>query len=73
MIPVLFTYNGAMVANFMATEAKRATIALPLGLWLGVSGVAVLYLLVNAACIRALGVGGLADTDVPASAVLRSR
>jgi len=70
MIPVLFTYNGAMVANFMAAEVKRATIALPLGLWLGVSGVAVLYLLVNAACIRALGVGGLAGTDVPASAVL---
>ena len=70
MIPVLFTYNGAMVANFMATEVKRATIALPLGLWLGVSGVAVLYLLVNAACIHALGVGGLGGTDVPASAVL---
>lgn len=70
MIPVLFTYNGAMVANFMATEVKRATFALPAGLWLGVSAAAVIYLLVNAACIRALGVGGLAGTDAPASTVL---
>ena len=72
MIPVLFSYNGAMVANFMAAEAKNVTFTLPLGLWLGISGAAVLYLLVNAACLRALGVDGLASTPVPAAAVLRA-
>jgi basic amino acid/polyamine antiporter, APA family len=72
MIPVLFAYNGAMVANFMAAEAKNVTFTLPLGLWLGISGAAVLYLLVNAACLRALGVDGLASTPVPVSAVLRA-
>jgi APA family basic amino acid/polyamine antiporter len=72
MIPVLFAYNGAMVANFMASEAKNVTLTLPLGLWLGMSGVAVLYLLVNGVCIRVLGVNGLASTTVPASAVLRA-
>jgi APA family basic amino acid/polyamine antiporter len=72
MIPVLFAYNGAMVANFMAGEAKNVAFTLPLGLWLGISGAAVLYLLVNAACLRVLGAGGLADTPVPAAAVLRA-
>jgi basic amino acid/polyamine antiporter, APA family len=72
MIPILFTYNGAVVANFMAAEAKNVTRTLPLGLWMGILGVAVLYLLVNAGCIRALGVDGLAATTVPASDVLRS-
>jgi APA family basic amino acid/polyamine antiporter len=72
MIPVLFAYNGAMVANFMAAEAKNVTFTLPLGLWLGISGAAVLYLLVNAGCLRVLGVDGLASTPVPAAAVLRA-
>ncbi len=72
MIPVLFAYNGAMVANFMAAEAKNVTFTLPLGLWLGISGAAVLYLLVNVACLRVLGVDGLARTPVPAAAVLRA-
>jgi APA family basic amino acid/polyamine antiporter len=61
-----------MVANFMAAEAKNVTFTLPLGLWLGISGAAVLYLLVNAACLRVLGVAGLASTPVPAAAVLRA-
>jgi APA family basic amino acid/polyamine antiporter len=70
MIPVLFTYNGGQVANFMAAETKNAARALPLGLTLGITAVAIVYVLVNAACIRSLGVGGLAHTDVPVSAVL---
>jgi basic amino acid/polyamine antiporter, APA family len=70
MIPILFSYNGALVANFMAPETKNAARALPLGLWLGMSGVAVLYLLVNFVCIRVLGINGLAHTDVPVAAVL---
>jgi basic amino acid/polyamine antiporter, APA family len=72
LIPVLFAYNGAMVANFMAPEAKHVVRALPQALWLGIAGVAVLYLLVNAVCIRVLGVTDLARTAVPASAVLLS-
>jgi basic amino acid/polyamine antiporter, APA family len=70
LIPVLFAYNGAAVANFMAPEAKHAVRALPQALWLGIAGVAVLYLLVNAVCIRVLGIDDLARTAVPASAVL---
>jgi basic amino acid/polyamine antiporter, APA family len=70
MIPVLFTYNGAMVANFMAPEAREAEMTLPRGLWAGIAGVAILYLLVNGVFIRVLGVHALAATPVPASDTL---
>jgi basic amino acid/polyamine antiporter, APA family len=70
MIPILFSYNGAMVANFMTAEVKDVPRTLPLGLSLGMACVAVLYVLVNAGCIRVLGINGLATTAVPASAVL---
>ncbi|HEX3369517.1 MAG TPA: amino acid permease [Candidatus Cybelea sp.] len=72
MIPVLFTYNGAIVANFMAPESKNAGRNLPRGLWLGIAAVAVLYVLVNAGCLRALGVDALARSAVPVSAVLQT-
>lgn len=72
MVPILFTYNGAAVANFMAAEARNVTRTLPLGLVWGMSGVVILYLLVNAGCIRVLGVSGLAGTPVPVAAVLQA-
>lgn len=70
MIPVLFAYLGATVVSFMAAETKDAARALPLGLTLGIVAVAIVYVLVNAACIRVLGAAGLAETDVPVAAVL---
>lgn len=70
LIPILFSYNGAVVANFMSAEAKNVTRNLPKGLWIGMLGVVMLYLLVNAGCIRALGIDALAKTAVPASDVL---
>jgi APA family basic amino acid/polyamine antiporter len=70
LVPVLFSYNGASAANFMTAEAKNATRTLPQGLWLGMTIVAVVYVLVNAGCLRVLGVDGLAGTTVPVSAVL---
>lgn len=70
MIPILFSYNGAMVANFMAAETKDAARTLPLGLILGIACVTILYVLVNTSCIRVLGLGGLAQTPVPVSSVL---
>jgi APA family basic amino acid/polyamine antiporter len=71
MIAVLFAYNGAVVATFMTRETKDAGRAFPLGLWGGMLAVIVLYVLVNAACIRVLGTANLAKTATPASDVLR--
>jgi basic amino acid/polyamine antiporter, APA family len=70
MIPVLFAYNGAVVVNFMGPETKNPARALPLGLWAGISGVIVLYAIVNAVCIRVLGADGLAATPTPISDVV---
>ena len=70
MIPVLFAYNGAAVAGFMTLETKNPARTLPAGLWGGMLGVIVLYLLVNIACIYVLGPDGLAKTATPASDVL---
>jgi basic amino acid/polyamine antiporter, APA family len=71
MIPILFSYAGALVANFMSTEVHDPPKTLPTGLWLGMAGVAILYVLVNTGCLRALGVDGLARSTVPISAVLQ--
>lgn len=72
LIPVIFAYAGIAVATFMTAETKDPARALPLGLTIGMAAVTVVYVLVNAACIRSLGVTGLAHTDVPAAAVLSS-
>ena len=72
MIPVLFAYNGAMVANFMAGEARERRLHVAPGPVVGDLRRRRAYLLVNAACVRVLGVHGLANTPVPAAAVLRA-
>ncbi len=70
LVPVLFAYAGATVANFLAAETRDAARTMPAGLTLGMILVALVYVSLNAACIRVLGVGGLAHTDVPAAAVI---
>jgi APA family basic amino acid/polyamine antiporter len=72
LVPVLFAYGGWQTASFVAGELKDPRRDLPRGLLVGISGVIVLYLAVNAVCLRALGPGGLAATPAPASAVMRT-
>ncbi|MDQ3949692.1 MAG: amino acid permease, partial [Gemmatimonadota bacterium] len=72
LVPVLFAYGGWQTASFVAGELKNPRRDLPRGLLVGISGVIVLYLAVNAVCLRALGPAGLAATPAPASAVMRS-
>jgi basic amino acid/polyamine antiporter, APA family len=71
MVPVLFSFGGWQTTNFIASEIKDPRRNLARALIIGVSGVIVLYLLVNLVCIRVLGVAQLAQTNVPASAVMR--
>jgi APA family basic amino acid/polyamine antiporter len=70
MIPVLFAYNGSVGATFITTETKRVARSFPAGMWGGMLAVTIVYVLVNAACIRALGPAALARTATPASDVL---
>ena len=71
MIPVVFSYGGWQTANYVAGEMKDARRNLGRALVLGVIAVIALYLLVNIACMRVLGIEALGGTLTPASDVLR--
>ena len=72
MIPVIFAFGGWQTASFIADEVREPKKNLPRGLILGVTGVIILYLSVNFVDVRVLGAAGLAQTAVPASAVMRA-
>jgi APA family basic amino acid/polyamine antiporter len=71
MIPVVFTYGGWQTANYVAGEMKNPARNLARALLVGVMAVITLYLLVNIACLRALGVAALGQTLTPVSDVLQ--
>ena len=71
MIPVVFSYGGWQTANYAAGEIKDSGRNLARALLLGVIGVIGLYLLVNIACLNALGIDALGKTLTPTSDVLR--
>jgi APA family basic amino acid/polyamine antiporter len=70
LVPVLFTYGGWQQTNFIAEEIVDAPRTLPRALVLGVVIVVVVYLLANAAYLRALGAAGLAASAAPAADTL---
>jgi APA family basic amino acid/polyamine antiporter len=67
LIPVLFAYGGWQNANYVAEEVERPERTLPLSLLAGTSLVVAVYVLVNVAYLRGLGVGGLAHSMTPAA------
>lgn len=71
MVPVLFAYSGWQTSSFMTAELRDPHRTLSRGMLVGVLGVVILYLAVNAACLRALGIQGLAATTTPASEIAR--
>src|SRR5204863_1523013 len=71
MVPVLFAYGGWQTATFVSGEMRNPRRDLPRGLFIGVAGVILSYLLVTYVCLRTLGVAGLANTTTPASEVMR--
>jgi len=71
MVPVIFAYGGWQTATFVSGEMRNPRRDLPRGLFIGVTGVIVVYLLVTYTCLRALGIHRLAHTTIPASEVMR--
>jgi basic amino acid/polyamine antiporter, APA family len=71
MIPVVFSYGGWQTANYVAGEVENSSHNLVRALLFGVLGVITLYLLVNIACVRALGMPALGATLTPTSDVLQ--
>jgi APA family basic amino acid/polyamine antiporter len=67
LIPILFAYGGWQVANYVAEEMRDPERHLPRALILGTLAVVVIYLLVNVAYLRTLGLDGLAATTTPAA------
>ena len=55
MIPILFAYGGWQNANYVAEEIENPRRNLPLSLLLGTAAVVIIYVLVNAVYLRALG------------------
>jgi len=72
MTPVMFAYGGWQTASFVAAEMRDPRRDLARGLVMGVLGVITLYVMVNVACVLALGADGLATTPAPATAVMRA-
>ena len=67
LIPIVFAYGGWQSANYVAEEIKDPRRTLPLSLIIGTAIVALSYVTVNIAYLKALGLGGLAATTTPAS------
>ena len=67
LIPILFAYGGWQNANYVAEEMRDPKRYLPRSLILGTLAVVAIYVLVNVAYLRALGLDGLAGTSTPAA------
>ena len=71
LIPVMFATGGWQNANFVGGEVRDARRTLPRAILLGVAIVVVVYVAVNLAYLRALGVTGLAASAAPAADTMR--
>ena len=71
LIPVMFATGGWQNANFVGGEVRDARRTLPRAILLGVAIVVVVYVAVNLAYLRALGVAGLAASAAPAADTMR--
>ena len=72
-LPVLFTYGGWQLVTYIAPSVKDPERNLPRAIILGMLGVGAVYLVLNAAYVRVLGIDGVATlTDVPGELALRT-
>jgi len=72
LVFVLYAYGGWNDTAYVAAEVRDHRRNLPLALIAGISGITVVYLLVNFACLRALGLDTARTTYTPASDVVES-
>ena len=71
LVFVLLTYGGWSEAVYVTAEVRNARRVMPRVLVGSLSAVAVLYLLVNLAYLRVLGLGGIAASETVASDAMR--
>jgi APA family basic amino acid/polyamine antiporter len=70
-LPVLFAYGGWHLATYLGHTIRDPARNLPRAMVVGTLGTITLYLLVNFAFVRVLGIDGLAHTDGFAGIVAR--
>ena len=71
LIPIVFAYGGWQSVNYVAEEIRDPKRTLPIALLIGTAIVACVYVTINLAYLKALGLGGLAATTTPASDAAR--
>jgi amino acid transporter len=70
LVFILYTYGGWTHAAYVAAEVRDEARNLPRALMLGIAGITLIYLAVNAAYLKALGFDAARDTTTPAADVL---
>lgn len=71
LVFVLFAYGGWNDAAFVAAEVRDQHRNLPRALWIGIGGVTLIYLAVNAAYLGVLGFDAARQSAAPAADVLQ--
>lgn len=71
MVLVLYAYGGWNDAAFVAAEVRNRSRNIPMALILGVTGILLIYLLVNGAYLWGLGFVGVRESNAPAADVLQ--
>jgi len=71
LVFVLYAYGGWNDSAYVATEVQQRERNLPRALIVGISGITIIYLLVNYACLNALGMEAARMTQTPAADVVK--
>ncbi len=72
LIPVFYTYGGYHMTMNLGADVKDAKRRFPLAVTAGMLTVVGLYLVLNFAYVRTLGVGGVAESKLVAAALARA-
>jgi len=72
LMPALFSYGGWQNLNFVAGEVKNPARTIPLAVISGVTLVVAVYVLSNVVYVKALPIGGIADSTRLASDAFQS-
>ena len=70
LVFVLYAYGGWNDTAYVAAEVQHRERNLPRALLMGITGITVIYLLVNLACVRVLGIDAARLTLTPAADVM---
>ena len=70
LVFVMYAYGGWNDSAYVATEVQHRERNLPRALLTGLAGITLIYLLVNLACLRVLGIDAARETLTPAADVM---